>query len=25
VTHLPTHQILSPNHKFSQRIWYVEY
>ena len=23
-THLPQHQILSPNHQFSQRIWYVE-
>jgi len=20
-THLPKHQILSPNHQFSQRIW----
>ena len=26
-THLPKHQTiaLSPNHQFSQRIWYVEY
>ena len=24
-THLPKHESLSPNHKFSQRIWYVEY
>jgi len=24
LTHLPKHQILSPNHQFSQRIWYVE-
>ena len=23
--HLPKHQTLSPNHKFSQRIWNVEY
>jgi len=23
-THL-THQTLSPNHPFSQRIWYVEH
>ena len=23
-THLPKHQILSLNHQFSQRIWYVE-
>ena len=23
-THLPKHQILKPNHQFSQRIWYVE-
>jgi len=23
-THLPKHQVLSPNHQFSQRIWYVE-
>jgi len=23
-THLAKHQILSPNHQFSQRIWYVE-
>ena len=23
-THLPKHQILSPNHQFSQRIWYAE-
>ena len=23
-THLPKHQILSPNHQFSQRILYVE-
>jgi len=23
-THLPKHQILSPNHQFSQRILHVE-
>jgi len=23
-TRLTKHQILSPNHQFSQRIWYVE-
>jgi len=22
-THLPKHETLSPNHQFSQRIWYV--
>jgi len=25
LTHLPKHQILSPNHRFSKYIWYVEY
>jgi len=25
LTHVPKHQTLSPNHHFSQRIWYVEY
>ena len=24
-THLPKQQTVSPNHQFSQRIWYVEY
>jgi len=24
-THLPKHESPSPNHEFSQRIWYVEY
>jgi len=24
-THLTKHQTLSPNHQFSQRIWYVEH
>jgi len=24
-THLTRHQTLSPNHQFSQRIWYVEH
>jgi len=24
-THLPKHESLSPNHQFSQRIWYVWY
>ena len=24
-THLPKHQTLSPNHQFSQGIWFVEY
>jgi len=22
-THLPKHESLNPNHKFSERIWYV--
>jgi len=24
-THSPKHESLSPNHQFSQRIWYIEY